>query len=162
MPDPTVLTTEQLLREVDRARQLVDSEMRGMRAVVEEKFTSIDDKFRSVEAMRVEQKRDTQDAVDAAFSAAKEAVREQTTASDRAIAKSENSMFEQLRQLKSTFDTAFDGVRRDIDDLKERIGGAEQQKVGSQEATASTGAIVGFVIGAAGVITAIVAVAAQL
>jgi hypothetical protein len=88
-PDPTILTTEQLLREVENATKLMESQIENVDAMCKQRFEQVKEQFALVEGQRVEQKRDTQDAVDAAFSASKEAVKEQTSASDRAIAKSE-------------------------------------------------------------------------
>lgn len=140
MPDPTILTTEQLLREVERVRELLESTVKGVEKEYLQRFAGIDERFDMVERQRVEQKTDTKDAVDAAFSAAKEAVREQTTASDRAISKSETAMLEQLKQLAATFATATDGLRRDFDDLKARVTRSEGQKTGGDQvkSTATT------------------------
>lgn len=139
VPDPTILTTEALLREVARVKELVDAMLDGIGHVIDEKFSSVDRQLALVEQQRVEQKQDTKAAVDAALTAQKEAVKEQTTASERAIAKSEAATTKSIEQLGSTFTTAFDGQRRDIDDLKERITGVEQQKKGGQEAAGTRG-----------------------
>lgn len=97
-----------------------------------------------MERQRVEQKKDTKDAVDAALAAAKEAVKEQTTASERAIAKSENSTAEQLKQLNTTFATAIGGVTANHDDLKERVGRIEAIKQGGQETIGGVYAFAAF------------------
>jgi hypothetical protein len=152
-PDPTVLTTAALYREVaavrelftqrvdaltserDRAtaaavlrmetlnrermeqlvalRELLEGQIAGLEALVNEKFLA-------AERLRVEQKKDTKDAVDAALSAAKEAVKEQTTASGLSISKSETATREQLKQQQETFTTSIEGLRRSIDELKDR------------------------------------------
>lgn len=138
VPDPTILTTEQLLREVDRVKELMLSEIRGIERETGQRLHAIDERFDLVERQRVEQKADTKDAVDAAFSASKEAVREQTTASDRAIAKSETSMLEQLKQLERTLTTSTDALRRDIDEVKDRATRSEGQKAGGDEVKTTT------------------------
>ena len=155
-PDPTVLTTEQLLREVDRVKELMTSELRGLASVIEERFGSVGTQFDLVERQRVEQKKDTKDAVDAALAAAKEAVKEQTTASGMSIAKSETATSEQLKQLNVTFTTAILGVNDKFDDLKERVGRIENIKVGGKEQLASVYALAGF-LGTALVIVTVLA-----
>lgn len=134
VPDPTVLTTEALHREISALRELVLERVDRVTEVADEKFDSIETQLDLIERQRVEQKKDTKDAVDAALAAAKEAVKEQTTASERAIAKSEAATTKSIDQLGVTFTTAIDGSRRESADLKERVVAAEQQKVGGQEA----------------------------
>lgn len=115
VPDPTVLTTEQLLREVDRVKELLIT-------MIDEKLHSVDIQFALIERMRVEQKADTNTSLQAALSAAKEAVKEQTIASDKSIQKSETS-----------FQTAINGVVIILDDLKDRINRVETAKATSFE-----------------------------
>src|SRR5688572_24104498 len=95
VPDPTTLTTEALQREIKGLGDLLRSELRGERDAIRVMIENIHARFDIIEAQRVEQKADTQKAVDAALQAQKEAVREQTAASDKAITKSETSMIEQ-------------------------------------------------------------------
>jgi hypothetical protein len=140
IPDPTLLTTAALLREVARLEALMDERMRGISSLQNEKFRRVEQQFELVEQQRVEQKSDTKAAVDAALTAQKEAVKEQTIASERAIAKSEAATSKQLEQLGATFTTAFDGVRRDMDGIRERIGAIEQRKLGAQEVRAGLSA----------------------
>jgi len=153
-PDPTVLTTEQLMREIaalrrefegaleailvrieamDKANDLklqtlhdmpkrINEEVSHLEALIDEKLRSVENSFDLVERGRVEQKVDTKAAVDAALIAQKEAVKEQTTASERAIAKSEAATTKQIDELNKTFSTLIEGVRREMGDLKERIG----------------------------------------
>ena len=118
-PDPTVLTTEQLLREISNAITLVDSPVKRVEDVTLERLVSVEKQFTLIERQRVEQKLDTEKAVAAALSAAKEAVKEQTTASEKSITKSETATAEQLRQLTATFTTALNGISEIIADLKE-------------------------------------------
>jgi len=155
------------LREVVEQRiqgtqELLESNIGGTADVTDEKFDSIETQLALIERQRVEQKKDTKDAVDAALAAAKEAVAEQTTSSDRAIAKSETSFIESVRQLGEKFDTAFDGQRRETDDLKERMTKLESVRTGGQEAksaiTATTALVFAGLAGAVGLVGIIVAV----
>jgi hypothetical protein len=125
-PDPTVLTTQALYREIEGLRELLEQRIDGLGGTVEQKFDL-------VESQRVEQKKDTKDAVDAALTAQKEAVREQTAASERAIAKSEAATSKQLDQLSVTFTTAIDAIQRELGEGKERLTAIEQRKAGAKE-----------------------------
>lgn len=132
VPDPTTLTTDALMREVANLKQLVFERIDRNAQVSEQKFGSIDKELQLNERQRVEQKKDTKDAVDAALTAQKEAVKEQTTASERAIAKSETSTTKSIEQLGEKFDTAFEGQRRETADLKDRINKTEGKTTGSE------------------------------
>ena len=104
-----------------------------MEDVQNEKHIQAEQQFALVERQRVEQKKDTKDAVDAALTAQKEAVREQTAASERAIAKSEAATSKQLDQLSVTFTTEAASLRRELGEMKERVTTIEQQKIGAKE-----------------------------
>jgi uncharacterized glyoxalase superfamily metalloenzyme YdcJ len=161
-PDPTALTTAALHRETGVLRESIDQrfddrdrEARSLARERGEQFAAlkelmlqrimglsqlVDERFGATERQRLEQKSDTKAAVDAALTAQKEAVKEQTTASDRSIAKSELATGKQLEQQQETSATAIDGLRRSIEDLKERIAEVAttanttiQQKVGAKE-----------------------------
>lgn len=132
-PDPTVLTTEQLLREITSLKELMMAEIQGKKEVTDEKFESVNKQFRLIETQRVEQKQDTKAAVDAAFSAAKEAVKEQTSASAASITKSETSMLEQLKQMSATFSASIKATDDTVADAKERVSKIESAKQGGTE-----------------------------
>lgn len=137
VPDPTVLTTDQLRREIGALRELFTSELTAASDLCLEKFRSVDQQLDLVEKQRVEQKSDTKAAVDAALTAQKEAVKEQTTASATAIAKSEAGTSEQLKQLSVNFTTAINGVLVTLNDLKDRVVKIESVKLGGQESKAA-------------------------
>lgn len=145
VPDPTVLTTEALQREIKALKELLEMRVIGVTALSNEKFRSVDQQLDLVERQRVEQKSDTKAAVDAALTAQKEAVKEQTTASATAIAKSESGTTEQLKQLSSSFSTALESQRREFADLKDRVGAIENNRIGGQESKAGLYAAVGFI-----------------
>jgi chromosome segregation ATPase len=138
IPDPTVLTTEQLLREISNAVRLLEAKDEGLKDVVGEQFRSVVTQFQLVERQRVEQKLDTATAVAAALAAAKEAVTEQTAASEKSITKSETATAEQLRQLTATFTTAIGGVTDSISDIKDRIGNIESSRDARMEGITET------------------------
>jgi septal ring factor EnvC (AmiA/AmiB activator) len=110
-PDPTTLTTAQLLRETQQLQELLEAKMAQVVAVFDERFRSIDRQLELVEKQRLEQKQDTATSLDAALQAQKEAV-----------AKTEAATTKSTDQLGNTFNTAFEGVRRELADLKERVG----------------------------------------
>lgn len=128
--DPSELTTAQILREASILRELLEANATGANSLVEQKFAAVDRQFELVERMRVEQKKDTKDAVDAALTAQKEAVKEQTTAFGLATAKSEAAMTEQLKQLNATFTAAIKGVTDLLNDTKDRISKMEAMRLG--------------------------------
>lgn len=153
VPDPTVLTTQALYREVAALRELIEQRIRALaeetnaervatRATITEAIrarTILDEEvqrrtdlqFRLVEQQRVEQKKDTKDAVDAALTAQKEAVREQTAASALAIGKSEAATSKALEQLGVTFKTEIESLRRSIDENKDGLNALVNQKLGA-------------------------------
>jgi hypothetical protein len=144
IPDPSVLTTEQMLREVSRAEKLFRAEFEGYEATINALFDAVEVKFDLIERMRVEQKKDTKDAVDAALAAAKEAVKEQTTASGLSITKSETATTEQLKQLSTTFTTANTGLTTLLNDLKSRVDRIENMRQGSKETLSGIYAFAAF------------------
>jgi hypothetical protein len=113
VPDPTALTTEALHREIASLKELLQSDHNAMREFLNEKL-------RIMESSRVEQKKDTKDALDAALTAQKEAVKEQTAASDRAIAKSEAGTTKQIDQQGTLLATTKATIDDKIEDVKER------------------------------------------
>jgi len=155
VPDPTVLTTEALQREIKGVRELLemrvnslqhlmDSQSANRVELVNEKFRKVSQEFELVERQRVEQKTDTKSAVDAALIAQKEAVKEQTIAQGTAIAKSEAGTAEQLKALRSEFTTSIFGVSSSLGDLKDRIVAIESMRLGSKENQAAVYAIIGL------------------
>jgi hypothetical protein len=135
VPDPTLLTTEALHREVNALDDRLDTRIAGMSVLWEERFSNVDDRFEWVERQRVEQKADTRAAVDAALAAAKEAV-----------VKSEGQATAAISQLGEKFQTAFQGLQRENGVLQSRIGALEQQKVGGKEANANLYQVVAFIL----------------
>ena len=131
-------------REHASLQELVENLISGNADISNEKFNSVQTTLSLVERQRVEQKKDTKDAVDAALQAAKEAVKEQTTASERAIAKSEAATNKQLEQLNVTFATAIKGVTDLLNDTKDRITKIESNKQGGNEKMTGVYAMGGF------------------
>jgi hypothetical protein len=144
VPDPTVLTTTQLLREIAAVNDRTELLFTGLREIMEEKFDSVDRQLALGEQQRVEQKADTKAAVDAALTAQKEAVKEQTSASGLAIAKSEAATKEQLTALNATFTTAVNAVSASLNDLKDRVVAMEAVRQGGRETISGFYALAGL------------------
>ena len=135
--DPSELTTAQILREASILRELLEANATGSSALVDQKFAAVDRQFELVERMRVEQKKDTKDAVDAALTAQKEAVKEQTTAFGLATAKSEMAMSEQLKALTATFGAGITALTNAHNDTKDRVSRIESTRTGGSNMIAS-------------------------
>lgn len=153
--DPSALTTAQILREAYILRELMEAKHEGAMHVVEEKIQAILKHLELVNDMRVEQKKDMKDALDAALAAQKEAVFQQNTAFALATAKSEMSMSEQMKQINATFGTAIEGVTNTLNDTKDRVSRFESMRQGGDGAlntkrmdTAQLVSILGFALSA--------------
>lgn len=113
VPDPTLLTTEALTREITALKELVFTRIESLKDVNNEKFQSIQTQFLERDTRANQTAKDNKLAVDAALNAAKEAV-----------AKSEGTT---VRQLETV-----DGK---INDVKERINRIEGSTMGKGEST---------------------------
>lgn len=122
VPDPTLLTTEQLLRETKNAVALLRAEIEGDRDTSAVRFDGVTREFSMIEDRRKEQKIDTKTAVDAALQAAKEA-----------MSKIEASTLDQAKQQNATFTANLQAVVNNVSDIKDRIGTIEASKIGAME-----------------------------
>lgn len=174
-PDPTVLTTSQLLREVESAVKYLESRLisleaeeqaliKGMRGEYDVRFHGIEREFIAIENWRKEQKLDTKTAVDAALQAAEKAVREQTVSAEKSILKSETSANEQSKQQYATFSASLKGVADTLADVKSRVDRMEANKIGAVEVktaqSTNIGTILGILGGMVGLIAVVMAIAA--
>lgn len=129
VPDPTVLTTAALVREISALQQLMETKIEAEASTQEQRYFAVAKQLEFLEQQRKEQKADTAAAVAQALAA-----------QQNSVSKSEQSMMKQLEQLSNTLKSVEDGLRRDNDALKDRIGAAETrvtsveaQKVGAKE-----------------------------
>jgi hypothetical protein len=138
-PDPTVLTTAALLREISRMEQLFDAKLTALvkeiintDALIDARLKVIDarygEQFRSIGGQFVE--RDTRveqtakagaEALSAALQAAKEAVGEQTKSFVLSTAKAEAATTEQIKQQGVVIAATNLGFSTSINDMKDRI-----------------------------------------
>lgn len=101
-PDPTQLTTQQLLREIALTRELFDSQMSGLRELHQEKFHSIEIQFTERDKRASDSARDSKTAVDAALQAAKEAVGKSEVSTTKQIENTNETGSGSLSQLNRT------------------------------------------------------------
>lgn len=133
--DPSRPTTEALQREVRRLEDLLDVRLDSADRISVQRWSAVEKQFATIEEQRREQKMDTNEAVRAALVAQKEAVE-----------KTEIAVSKQLDQLSNTFAAERGADREAISDLKDRIGGVEQQKAGGKSLVANVSAGVGLVL----------------
>lgn len=166
VPDPTILTTAALQREVAIIeRRIAELQRTTEHGILEVKsgcaeklnahmvsareLTNL--QFELMSTWRLEQKDDTKVRLDAAFAAQKEAITKQEASTDK-----------QLEQLRLTFTTAFDELRRSMEEVKGRVGAIEATKLGSQEQRIETrqmtAATMGLIIGAITIFMALVSI----
>ena len=162
VPDPTVLTTQQLLREMAKQDASLQKELTAFHQLMDEKFRSVDQQLQLVERQRVEQKSDTKAAVDAALTAQKEAVKEQTTATDKAIEKTEKGTNEQLKQITINFNASMTNLQDIINDVKERLTKIESFRIGDSENKSGNQATAAIAVLGASLLVSIVAVVVTL
>lgn len=133
--DPSRLTTEALLREVARLEDLINVRFSSADQINRERWSAIEKQFAIIEEQRKEQKTDTNEAVRAALVAQKETSE-----------KTEIAVSRQLEQLRDTFVAERDADRKSNVDLKERIVGLEQQKVGVRMLLTTFSTVAGLVL----------------
>jgi cobalamin biosynthesis Mg chelatase CobN len=144
VPDPSSLTTQQILREVTTLGTLLNVRVDGIVSTNEVRFLSIEREFELVKQRRIEQKQDTESrrveqkgdvdkSVQAALLAQKEAVKEQTAASQLSINKSEQSTKEQSSQQYATVTAQLSAITDKITDLSSRVNTIEASKTGGTE-----------------------------
>jgi len=148
IPDPTVLTTDALRREIAGLEKLIDTKLDAAEKLSSEKFQSTNLLMERAEEQRREQKSDTKMAVDAALDSQKEAT-----------AKMEKSISDQITSLRSNFETSINATQASMADLKDRVTVMESVKQGQTEQRVETRAITAGQMTAIGVgITIIVIV----
>jgi tetrahydromethanopterin S-methyltransferase subunit B len=170
VPDPTVLTQQQMTREIWAAREILETRIVCLEELLEriqltadqqislreaavghlqslqdEKFRGIQTQFEERDIRTEQTQRDSKVAVDAALQAAKEAVGEQNKSSALAIAKSEASTTKQIDQISVIINAMAKALDDKIDDIKGRLNAIEGHGKGTNE-------IWGYIIGALGVL----------
>jgi ribosomal protein S11 len=171
IPDPTVLTTEAIRRDIDHLRELFDARYVGLEAdfesftahhdrehreIVEKAIQHLkeltDEKFRGIAVQFAE--RDVR--TEQAFTASTEAITAAMAAQEKAIGKSEVAVAKQIEELRTTFVTALDGTNAKVDDVKDRVVRAEGSLTGEEKRSSGFNQTTGLVIAA---LTALVGIA---
>jgi hypothetical protein len=180
VPDPTVLTTQQLTREILAIRELIEARLDGMDKAINliqaqsdrapqhidsaitaavgrlqelhsEKFESIATQFKERDIRTEQTSRDNKVAIDAALQAQKEAVGKQNESNAQAIAKSEAAFIKQIDQIGILITTMGSATDDKISDIKDRLTTIEGIKKGGSDSWA-------YVVALAGLAVAILAV----
>jgi len=163
VPDPTLLTTQQLLREnlwlrevletrlngMDKAIELlqstadkfparIDEKIASLQQVHEEKFNSIQVQFKERDVRTEQTSKDSKVAIDAALQATKESSVEQNKSFALATAKSEAGFSKQIDQLGVLIQTMTKAFDDKIDDIKERLTRSEGVGSGEHQGRVST------------------------
>jgi hypothetical protein len=168
-PDPTVLTTQQLQREILSVREILEARLNGMdkaltllqasvdksptiaeiNAKFTEKFESIQTQFKERDTRTEQTAKDSKVAVDAALQAAKEAVGEQNKSSALAIAKSETSTTKQIDGIVSLIASGTKAQDDKLGDVKDRLGAIENRRKGASDGW-------GYIVGAIGLLCVVI------
>lgn len=187
IPDPTLLTTQQLIREINSLREVIETRLDGMdkaiqllqatadkfpgrmdekiaslKSVHDERFTSIEKQFVERDVRTEQTAKDSKVAVDAALQAAKEAVGEQNKSSALAIAKSDAMTTKQIDQLGAIGQQNANALDGKIADIKERLTRIEGRGEGQQVAIVSQASASSNWIAAGALLLAIVVGAADI
>lgn len=163
VPDPTVLTTQQLLSAISAVREVIETRLAGMdkaidllqghndklrpmimalldekvnhlQALHEEKFAGIQVQFKERDTRSERESRDNKVAVDAAFAAQKEAAARQDEANAKAIDKSERATTETIKTNQELTKAATDNLTKDVDSLKLAVNAIQAAGIGQAKA----------------------------
>jgi hypothetical protein len=150
VPDPTVLTTQQLSVAIAAQRDLFETRIEAMDTAVKllqenanrsptigEVYARFEERFIRIDQSFVERDKRTDQltlasstAIAAALQAQKEAAGESQKSSSAAIAKAETATSESIKQLQVLFQTSIAALSTQILDVKSRLDKGEGQGVG--------------------------------
>ncbi len=181
VPDPTELTTQQLIRENIWLRELLETRLDGMDKAIEllqatadkfparmdekivaaigvhdEKFKSIGLQFQERDVRTETSKRDGKDALDAALAAQKEAAEKQAATFGLSVAKSEAATDKRIDQMSALINTTADGLEGKISDVKDRLTRIEGHDEGATGTVSAQQAHGGYIVGIIGLVAAVV------
>jgi hypothetical protein len=158
MDDPSALTTQQLWREIEHVKELLMTELSGIKQSIkiahddfvrvptdvqkavgtlrdfhDEKFKSIEKQFEMESAFRLEQKTDTKTAIDAALAAQEKQSSKQAETFAASINKSEAAVNKQLDLQSAQTSTITSGLGGQISDIKERLAAMDSRGAGRKD-----------------------------
>jgi hypothetical protein len=143
-PDPTLLTTQALLREIASIKELFDARLKSidekvahLKELEQKDINMIEIQFRERDTRTEQTAKGNKEAIDAAFAAAKEGVGKQEV----------------------LFTKQIDAMNDKIEDVKTRFIANEGHSIGRTEGTSNIGAMA---VGAAFIISTLVSVAALI
>lgn len=150
-PDPTVLTTDALRREIKASTDLTNAKLDalserlgtkidGNAELSEERHSFTRRELIAGEERRLEHKKDTKDTVDTAFAGA-----------EKAIAKSERAAADQIKSVEST-----------VNDLKDRVLRLETQQQTKVEGRSDSRSNIGMIVGILGAVFGFLMLAAVI
>jgi cation transport regulator ChaB len=142
---------------VNRVPTEVTKEVTHLRELTEEHFASIALQFKERDSRAERESRDSKIALDAALAAQKEAAAEQNKSNMLAIDKSEKATAETLTKLTDMFESRNRSLSEKVDDLKERINGAESHSRGATDTRTESRQNVNVWIGVGGFVLALLA-----
>src|ERR1044071_7880502 len=162
IPDPTILTTQQLQREIsalkeiiftrldanDKAVQLLhedvtrvptdtDKAIAHLKELHNERFEGIEKQFSERDTRMTRELEHNQTALEAALLSAEKAVNKQNENFALSIAKSENSTNKQMEQMATLIHTSNGALEGKISDLKDRVTIIEGKTSGQMQAQVS-------------------------
>jgi hypothetical protein len=174
--DPSLLTTQQLWREISALKELLESKIEGLETAIkvahedlvrvptevqkqvgslkelhDEKFKGIEERFKERDSRTQVVAELNQKAIDAALQAAKEIVGVQTQASNDAIAKSEAATTKQI----DAQGILINATEKTLDD---KIGAVKETVTIIESRTTGGNAVWAWLFGAAGAAIGIVAI----
>jgi len=181
IPDPTVLTTEQLRRELSGLRELLETRIGGMDKATEllkenvrlvsidtdkqlshlkelhdEKFESIQTQFKERDVRSDQDKIAATTAVNAALQAQKEAAASQNSSNAAAITKSEGTTAKQIDAILALLASNTKNIDDKISVINGRLdrgeGGETRLKEHKTETNMTVGTVLAIVAGAVGII----------
>jgi hypothetical protein len=124
-PDPTLLTTAALLREIDQLRNLVRGWVDSLQLLLESRIEAAtlvrETQIKSIASVIGARLDGNDTALQAALQAAEKAVAKQNESFALATKKSEDALFKQLDQLGVLINTANKGLEDKINDVRDRL-----------------------------------------
>ena len=142
--DPTVLTTQQLWREMEHAKELSQSQLDDFKSLVLEKFDGVKQKFEDLDK-----------AVTKAFNSAKESIADQNKSNAEATHKAEQGFKESIIDLSKLIQSENKSTNDKVEQIQKRLDLMEGRDKGFASSWGIIIGLVGFGVAAVTIINAI-------